>query len=238
MNSTKKIKIDHVLPIPTKGYLMTHARIHSREKPYQYSHCEKPFSSNSPLIKHLKTHTDDNLFQCSQCRKTFADASDFTEHVTREKLDKCTLCNKDLSQMKICEIEKHIMAHTSEKIYEYNQCDNFFPQNSYLSTHMKMRAGEVDQFIQCEKDPMETRPYQCNNVFEKTNCIIHQRIHTGEISCLCRKCEKGFSYLVSDLDKQNPSKWELKNKMKYDALSSHRYQNYKLGLFTYVFYGL
>ena len=50
---------------------MTHERVHTREKPFKCSKCEKAFSESGKLKVHDRTHTDEKPFSCSLCDKKF-----------------------------------------------------------------------------------------------------------------------------------------------------------------------
>ena len=46
--------------------------IHSGEKPYQCSQCDKDFNETSALIKHMRNHTGEKPYQNSQCDKALS----------------------------------------------------------------------------------------------------------------------------------------------------------------------
>ena len=74
--------------------LTCHQKIHTGDKQYQCTRCNKCFVQKST---HMDTHTGDKSYQCSHCNKAFAGGPDLTRRQlihTRDKPYKCVHCNK------------------------------------------------------------------------------------------------------------------------------------------------
>ena len=53
-------------------HLKTHESIHTDEKPFSFSKCEKKFRRSYNLKTHRRIHIDEKPFSCSKCEKKFS----------------------------------------------------------------------------------------------------------------------------------------------------------------------
>ena len=148
--------------------LKGHMLVHSDERPYTCSLCNKSYKSNPMLDVHMKTHTKERPYVCDVCGQSFALRNTLSYHVnshTNARPYKCEICGKGFN----CHSgkQKHRRIHTRDKRYTCEVCGKKFITSCNLKRHALTHT--------------DMRPYSCNvcgKTFRSRSNIQYHMAHS------------------------------------------------------------
>lgn len=168
-----------------QGYLETHKRIHTGERPFHCNICPLRFAQAANLALHLRVHTGERSYQCEICSKLFTTSSNLKAHQrihSDVKEHVCQDCGKSFRSQ--AELVSHSGTHSGRKDHICKLCGKAFYKTSYLNVHFRtVHVGEKRH-----------RCTECGKEFaNSSNLTCHFRIHTGEKPYQCKLCNAKFN---------------------------------------------
>ena len=94
-----------------RGYLKSHERVHTGEKPFKCKHCDKCFNRRENFKHHERIYTGEKVFKCKQCDQCFRQEGELKRHFRIHQNEEyiCWICQEKLSTEKL--LSKHYQDH-------------------------------------------------------------------------------------------------------------------------------
>ncbi|XP_055603705.1 zinc finger protein 436-like [Uranotaenia lowii] len=199
-------------------HLKRHILTHTGEKNFKCDACDKAFSRRDHLVKHEASfHSTERPYPCQMCEKTFKRAEHLRTHMdsrhSENRVEKqrvyCEICNKGFVSPKT--LETHIKAHSEEKVFKCEHCEEEFTDRTRYRNHIKKNHSQGSAFLCSEcgmsflrndylqvhmRRHMGIKPFKCKfcpkGFPRATDLRVHEKYHTNEKPHLCNICGKGF----------------------------------------------
>lgn len=147
--------------------------IHSDERPYACTECDKRFRRSDHLKKHESQHLKIKPHKCDQCEQTFTRIELLRSHISNRHTNnasafECIICKFECDTMK--ELKRHRKSHEPQGI-ACKTCNKSFETKAELTEHSKSHYDEQKSFLCTE----------CGMRFIRNDyLVVHMRRHTGE----------------------------------------------------------
>jgi uncharacterized Zn-finger protein len=155
-----------------------------RKTIFKCLYCALEFPTLKAIKRHVEIHKNEkhcSQHKCSQCSDSFPTVSALRQHLrASHKRLSCPMCHKMYFEQR--DLQSHLLLHR-ENLYNCTQCSEVFPTALAQKKHQK-KSHPITFRYACPT---------CHKIFkEKSNLVVHIRIHSGLRPFKCTECAKSF----------------------------------------------
>ena len=139
-------------------------RVHTEERPFPCSQCNKWFKTDRERITHEEgVHKEERSEECVKCSKMFKSVKALQNHQAshiEERPFGCEMCKQRFKNLNA--VNKHkIIIHSEQKAFSCDQCSKLFALNNQLQRHQRQ--------VHTPKVRREKKKYHCDQCDFVTN---------------------------------------------------------------------
>lgn len=120
--------------------LQAHMKEHNGQSLFKCTECSVAFTKQAKFFRHMKTvHSIDKPFKCSVCNKCLKTAHAYRTHMlihTGERPFKCSVCGRGFVQK--VSLKNHMVTHTGEKPFTCTECGKNYATSQSLMIHNRL----------------------------------------------------------------------------------------------------